>query len=217
MNHEPPTGDEAPSDAAIAEPSDAAIAAAVEALRRGEVVAVPTDTVYGLAVDPLQPGASARIFSAKRRPEALALPVLVASFAQASLLAAPASLERLVLLATAFWPGALTVVVQRAPGVELDLGGDSTTVGLRAPAHPAVRELCRIIGPLAVTSANLHGMEPCHEACEVRATWGDELTVIDGGRCDGRPSTVVAITGAAPVVLREGPVSAAEIEAVLAR
>jgi len=187
------------------------LAEAVRALAAGLVVAVPTDTVYGLAVDPTVGGATERLFAAKDRPREVAVAVLVADAAQATSVAAPLPdvARRLVVR---FWPGALTLVLARRPGFDLDLGGDPATVGVRCPAHDAVRELCRRVGPLAVTSANRHGEPTPALAQEVAAVVGDRVAlVLDGGACAGAPSTVVDCTGAQPVVLREGAISEREL------
>jgi L-threonylcarbamoyladenylate synthase len=185
-------------------------------LRSGGVVAVPTDTVYGLAVDPRVPGASRRVFDLKRRPDAVALPVLVHSVDQAIQLASADSARALEALASRFWPGALTVVVTRGNGVDLDLGGDPTTVGLRCPDRPELRALCELVGPLAVTSANVHGRVPCTTPGEVRACFGADVSVLEGGACAGVPSTVVLLVGGAVELRRPGPVTIEEIRAVLA-
>lgn len=197
------------------------LADAVAALAAGQVVVVPTDTVYGLAVSPTVAGATSRLFEVKQRPRDLRLPVLVAGVDQLDGLAACVPPDAIRLM-ECFWPGALTVVVDLAPGLDLDLGEDAAgrprTVGVRSPDHHVVQALCRAAGPLAVTSANLHGAPECRTAQEAAEMFGDEVAVIiDGGRCDGTPSTVVDCTGAVPVVLRPGPITEAEIEACLAR
>jgi tRNA threonylcarbamoyl adenosine modification protein (Sua5/YciO/YrdC/YwlC family) len=196
---------------------------ALAALSRGDVVAVPTDTVYGLAVDPRRPGASERIYAAKGRPDSLALPVLVSSVAEALELAAGGA-DELRALAAAFWPGPLTVVVPLREDAGLALGGDGATVGLRLPDHPMARELLVRSGPLAVTSANLHGQAPLTTAHDVRAVLGDRVAVVvDGGACTGAPSTVVRLSGARAVAaegaecLREGAIAFRSVRAVLAR
>ncbi|MFP5318551.1 MAG: L-threonylcarbamoyladenylate synthase [Acidimicrobiia bacterium] len=184
----------------------AALVAAAEALRAGLVVGIPTDTVYGLAVDPTVPGATDRLFEAKRRPRAVDLPVLVATPEQALLLATavPVAATRLM---DRFWPGPVTIVLPRAPEFTGDLGEDEATVGVRCPDHPVPRALCAEVGPLATTSANRHG-EPTHEtAAAVEDDLGDAVAVVlDGGRCTGSPSTVVDCTGVEPRLLREGRV-----------
>jgi len=185
---------------------------ALTALRAGDVVAVPTDTVYGLAVDPTRPGAADKVFALKARPESLDLPVLVASIEQAEALAGPAGLSATARrLATAFWPGALTIVVSRRPGLDWALGAHAETIGLRLPDHAVVRALCAEVGALATTSANLHGEAPCTDARSVVRAFGPEMVVVDGGRCAGAPSTVVSVLGDVPVCLREGAVRWADV------
>jgi len=189
---------------------------ALVALRAGQVIALPTDTVYGLAVDPRVEGATAELFRLKGRPDTLALPVLVGDVADAWLLGVPD--RRAVALAARHWPGALTIVVLRQPGVGLDLGGDPLTIGLRCSAHPLARRLLTAAGPLAVTSANELGGQPCRSAEEVRRAFGILLPVLDGGPSSGEPSTVVSLTGdgAGVDVVRQGSISIGEINEVLA-
>src|SRR5438067_644344 len=192
-------------------PREEALAEAARVLAGGLVVALPTDTVYGVAVDPTVAGALGRLFATKGRPREVAVAVLVADGAQATSVAAtlPDRARRLV---ARFWPGGLTVVVARRPGFDVDLGGDPATVGVRCPAHDAVRDLCRRVGPLAVTSANRHGEPTPATAHEVAAVVGDRVAlVLDGGECAGAPSTVVDCTGAPPALLREGAISWREI------
>lgn len=184
---------------------DDAVDAAAEALLRGEVVVLPTDTVYGIAVATSVPGATERLFAVKERPADVPLPVLVADEAQAREIAdvPPLAAE----LMAAHWPGALTIVLARRPGFDIDLGGrDSTTVGVRVPDHDVPRELARRVGPLATTSANRHGRPTPATAQEVQAELGVAL-VIDGGRCDGAPSTVVRVDGDSLDILRQGAVT----------
>ena len=175
----------------------------VAALRAGLVVGIPTDTVYGLAVDPWRPGATERLFAVKRRPHDVALPVLVADIEQArGLLGTLAPLaERLM---RAFWPGALTVVVPAPDDLGADLGGDGRSVGVRCPAHDLVRALAREAGPIAVTSANLHGAAPFSSASELAAGLDGVAVVLDGGPCAGEPSTVVSVRGDELALLRPG-------------
>ena len=191
-------------------------AGAAAALRQGRVVAVPTDTVYGLAVDPALSHATAALFALKGRPDAQALPVLVAGSDDARALAGPeawtAAVQR---LAAVLWPGALTLVVTRRAGLDWDLGGDPATIGLRVPAAASLLRLCRAVGPLATTSANRHGEPPCVTAEEVASCFGPELDVLDGGRRDSPPSTVVDVTGPVPTCLRQGAIAWEEIAAIL--
>ncbi|HET6793621.1 MAG TPA: L-threonylcarbamoyladenylate synthase [Acidimicrobiales bacterium] len=190
---------------AVGSPPDAgAIARAVAALRSGAVIGLPTDTVYGLGAHPGVPGAVEEVFRLKGRPPEVAMPVLVAGADQLEGIVAEVPPSAAALMA-AHWPGPLTVVLRRSPAFRADLGGEPTTVGVRAPDHPVVAALCRAAGPLAVTSANLHGRPPLPEAAEVARTFPTVL-VLDGGRCEGLPSTVVDCTGPEPVVLRQGEV-----------
>jgi L-threonylcarbamoyladenylate synthase len=184
---------------------------AASLLVAGMVVAIPTDTVYGLAVDPMQPGAVHQIFALKRRPLEVALPVLVGGWIQVEAVAGtlePAAQE----LADRFWPGPLTLVVPRARDFGADLGGPPEgrdTVGVRWPDHPVVRALCSAVGPLAVTSANRHGKPPATLAQEVISVFStdDRLSaVVGGGVCDGVPSTVVESLGADVWCLRKGAI-----------
>jgi len=175
-------------------PGAAQLARAAELLASGRVVGVPTDTVYGLAVDPRHESAVASLFALKGRPEAVALPVLIADPADAALLATVD--ERASALFARYWPGHLTVVLRRRPGAALHLGGDPDSIGLRCPAHLLTRKLIGLAGPLAVTSANRHGGAPARSAADVDALFGRALElVVDGGRCDGEPSTVVSLLG----------------------
>jgi tRNA threonylcarbamoyl adenosine modification protein (Sua5/YciO/YrdC/YwlC family) len=184
---------------------------AADLLAAGIVVAIPTDTVYGLAVDPSQPGAVDRVFALKKRPGAVALPVLVTGWGQVEMVAG--TLEGAAQgFADQYWPGPLTLVVPRRGRFRADLGGElaaSWTVGLRWPDHPVVQALCTAIGPLAVTSANRHAEPPATSAEDVIVafTGDDRLSaVLDGGVCDGAPSTVVECRGPVSRCLREGAI-----------
>ena len=184
------------------------LADAVPALEAGQVVAIPTDTVYGLAVDPTRPGATDALFALKARPATLDLPVLVASIEQADALAGPDGLSPAARrLANAFWPGALTIVVPRRAGLDWDLGAHSQTIGLRLPDHAVARTLCDEVGALATTSANVHGQPPCTDADAVLRALPSGVVVVDGGHCAGAPSTVVSLLADGPRCLRQGAVA----------
>jgi tRNA threonylcarbamoyl adenosine modification protein (Sua5/YciO/YrdC/YwlC family) len=185
-------------------PPEASLLAALEALAEGRIVGIPTDTVYGLAADPFRPGASDRLFEAKRRSRDVDLPVLVASVDQAMSLTTAVPGIAMTLMER-FWPGPLTLVLPRRPGLTADLGDDEATIGVRCPEHPVPLALCAKGGPMATTSANLHGQPTSQTAEEVVAVFGDAVPwVLDGGRRAGSPSTVVDCTGTEPRLLREG-------------
>jgi L-threonylcarbamoyladenylate synthase len=189
---------------------------AVKALSGGDIVGLPTDTVYGLAADPFHTGASDRLFRLKGRPRSVELPVLVSSEAQALALctAVPGAARRLM---QRFWPGPITLVLPRRPDLAADLGEDDATIGIRCPAHPVPLAVCEQIGPIATTSANRHQEPALTTAQQVAEVLGAELVlVLDAGTCDGLPSTVVDCTGEEPKVLREGGLSSAEIAAAVA-
>ena len=188
-----------------------AVEVAARALRSGQIVGIPTDTVYGLAVDPFNAAAAGRLFAAKRRPSDVGIAVLVAGEDQTGSLAPPLPPVASVLVER-FWPGALTLVVPRRPDVAVHIGAVQATVGLRCPDHAGVLALCQAAGPLATTSANLHGQPTLTTAASVADTFGDSVAVLlDGGTCAGSPSTVVDCTGTQARLLREGRIPWAEV------
>ncbi len=185
---------------------------AVGILRDGGLVAYPTDTVYGLAVLPTDEQAVRRLFEAKKRELDKAVPLLIASPGDLDGVAseAPKVARRLI---DAFWPGALTLVLQKAEGFRSLAVGD--TVAVRVPDHPVPRELARLLGaPITGTSANVSGGAETLSAEEVRVQLGDAVDlIIDGGRCSGgRPSTVVDCTSVTPRIVRAGAISREELE-----
>ena len=194
-------------------PPPTAVLQAVRALAQGLPIGVPTDTVYGLAVDPFRPGATDRIFAAKRRPREVSLPVLVSGVDQALSIATAVPDLALALMAR-YWPGPLTLVLPAKPGTGVDLGDDELTVGVRCPDHLVPNALAASVGPLATTSANPHGAPPMETAEAVATCFGDAVPVIlDGGICSGHPSTVVDCTGHDLKLLREGRIPWAELVA----
>jgi tRNA threonylcarbamoyl adenosine modification protein (Sua5/YciO/YrdC/YwlC family) len=193
-------------------PPQGAIATAVEALRDGDIIGIPTDTVYGLAADPWHSGAADRLFRVKGRPRSVELPVLVSGVGQALELATavPDCARRLM---ARFWPGALTLVLPRREDLSADLGEDDATIGLRCPNHPVPLALCRSLGPIATSSANRHGATPVTTAQALAAGLPGVALVLDAGVCDHPPSTVVDTTGELPKLLRAGSISWEEITA----
>lgn len=194
-------------------------AEAAQVLAAGGLAAIPTDTVYGIAVALDTPGGIERLFAAKNRPPDKAIALLLADAAQAAEIGViDGAAER---LAAAFWPGGLTLVVPRRTDTKLPaaLSGEALapgaipTVGLRVPAHDAPRALARALGPLPTTSANRTGEPEARDADEIERLLGDTVDVIvDGGPSAGGPSsTVVDCTGPRPVILRVGAIDAAAI------
>ena len=192
------------------------IADAVAAVRRGELIVFPTDTVYGIGAAPHDPTATARLFDAKRRPRDLTLPVLTATLDVAGTLARFD--ERAERLATALWPGPLTLVLPRAPvSLTWDLGGDAGTIGLRVPSHPLALAVLSAAGAVATTSANRSGAPPAGTCDEVYGVFGDLVAVY---LCQEEPlagtvSTVVDLTQPDARILRAGKVGAARIAQLL--
>jgi L-threonylcarbamoyladenylate synthase len=208
----------APIEPTNVQPADeAAITRAVELLRAGEVVAFPTETVYGLGADAASPEAVAKIFKLKGRPEAHPVIVHLADAAHLEAWARdiPAAARR---LASAFWPGPLTLVLKRAAGVLDAVTGGQDTVGLRVPSHPAARALLEAYGAgIAAPSANKFGRVSPTTAMHVFADFGLAVPlVLDGGACPvGIESTIVDLSGARPRLLRPGGVPLAGIEEAL--
>ncbi|MDQ4076198.1 MAG: L-threonylcarbamoyladenylate synthase [Chloroflexota bacterium] len=186
-----------------------ALAQALALLRQGEVVALPTDTVYGIASDSLNPDAIMRLYEVKERPPQKAIPLLLANERQMLDVTreAPDVVWDIVSL---YWPGALTVVLPAAPHLPAILTAGGDTVAVRLPDSRVVRVLAEGLGrPLAVTSANLSGQDNCRTAEAVFAAIGTRLPLIlDGGATPGeQPSTVLDLTTSPPRILREGPVT----------
>ena len=196
-----------------------AIATAVNALAAGRLVGLPTETVYGLAADAGQDAAVRAIYAAKGRPADHPLIVHLASADSVGAFAAevPDFAQRLI---DAFWPGPLTLILPRRPGVAEAAAAGHATIGLRCPAHPVAHALlaaaaARGIAGLAAPSANRFGRISPTTSAHVAAEFGDELLVLDGGACDvGIESTIIDCTRGAPVLLRPGQLPRARIEQV---
>jgi L-threonylcarbamoyladenylate synthase len=192
-------------------------AEAIIVLQGGGVVAVPTDTVYGIAVALDTPGGIERLFRIKRRPPDRGIVLLLNAASQAASIGVigPAASA----LADACWPGGLTVVVAQRPDVTLPavLTGGRPTIGLRVPDHDAPRALAAAVGPLPTTSANVSGLPEARDAVEILAQLGDEIDLIlDAGPArGGLPSTVVDCSRERPLILRDGAVPVARIATIL--
>ncbi|MFI8103540.1 L-threonylcarbamoyladenylate synthase [Streptomyces sp. NPDC086023] len=189
---------------------------AASAVRRGELVVLPTDTLYGIGADAFSSDAVADLLRAKGRGRNMPTPVLIGS---------PNTLHGLVTdfseqaweLVDAFWPGALTLVARHQPSLQWDLGETGGTVAVRMPLHPVAIELLTEVGPMAVSSANLSG-HPAPEDCDAaREMLGDSVSVyLDGGPTPGiEPSSIVDVTGKVPVLLREGALTAQQLREVV--
>jgi tRNA threonylcarbamoyl adenosine modification protein (Sua5/YciO/YrdC/YwlC family) len=193
----------------MAEPTERPVGLdlAVDAVRRGELVVLPTDTVYGIGTDPFSPSAIAQLLAAKGRGRDMPVPVLVG---------APRTLDGIATgltqtardLVEAFWPGGLTLVATAQPSLRWDLGDTGGTVAVRMPLHPVALELLRATGPMGVSSANLSGRPApatCDEAVE---QLGESVSIyLDGGPSgDPLASTIVDVTGVVPRVQRLGAI-----------
>ena len=193
-----------------------AIASAAAAVKSGRLVVLPTDTVYGLGADAFDASAVAALLEAKGRGRDMPVGVLVGSWhtIEGLVYAVPESARELI---RAFWPGALSLVVQQAPSLQWDLGDARGTVMVRMPLQPVAIELLRQTGPMAVSSANVSGRPAANTAQEAQDQLGDLVDVyLDGGRAQQQAaSTILDLTGPEPRILREGPVGADAIAKVL--
>lgn len=192
------------------------IASAVEAIQRGQLVVLPTDTLYGIGADAFSRPAVAALLAAKGRGRDMPVPVLVGSWTTIDGLVSSVSTQLRELI-EAFWPGALTIVVPHAPSLSWDLGDTGGTVALRMPLHPVALELLQEVGPMAVSSANRSGFAPAATATEARRQLGDAVSVyLDAGPvADPLASTIVDLSGPAPTVRRVGAVSVDALREVL--
>ena len=189
---------------------------AIEIVRGGGVIAVPTDTVYGVAANALDADAVRRVFALKGRADTSPSPLLVADADDLFRYAVEVS-DDAAALARAFWPGGLTIVARRAERVPAIVTGGLDTVGLRVPDHPIPRALSAALGvPITGTSANESGTPPLTSATDVATALGDGLDLVfDGGKLPpSEPSTVIAATTTPARILREGAVGRAELERV---
>ncbi|MEH0844318.1 L-threonylcarbamoyladenylate synthase [Micromonospora sp. CPCC 205711] len=185
---------------------DRGIAAAIEAVKNGELVVLPTDTVYGIGADAFTPYAVKALGDAKGGSRQ-APPVLIGSrhTLDGLVFSLPRAARELV---EAFWPGALTIVVEHSPSLQWDLGDSSGTVAVRMPLHPVALEVLRETGPMAVASANRTGQPAALTAEEARDQLGYSVRAyLEAGPCpDPVPSTIVDLTGEVPRVLRLGAI-----------
>ncbi|HEV8173145.1 MAG TPA: L-threonylcarbamoyladenylate synthase [Actinoplanes sp.] len=186
---------------------DRGIAAAVEAVKSGELVVLPTDTVYGIGADAFTPHAITALHNARGADRRVPPPVLVGS--RHTLDGLVYSLPKAAReLADAFWPGALTIMVEHSPSLQWDLGDTGGVVGVRMPMHPVALEVLREVGPMAVTTANRVGQPAPLTAEQARdqLEYSVRIYLEAGAAVDPAPSTIVDVTGDAPRVLRDGAV-----------
>jgi L-threonylcarbamoyladenylate synthase len=202
-------------DCALPESRIAGLTAAAAAVRAGQLVVLPTDTVYGLGCDAFSSTAVQGLLGAKGRGRNMPVPVLVGSWSTVDGLVLGVQ-ERVRTLIQAFWPGGLSLVLPHAPSLAWDLGDTRGTVSLRMPLHPVALELLREVGPMAVSSANRTGLPPAATVEQAREQLGERVPVyLDGGVAGEVASTIIDLTSDEPVVLREGAVSAAQLAEVL--
>ncbi len=200
----------------VQEQSVVGVVQAVAALQRGELVVLPTDTVYGLAADAFSPAAVELLLAAKGRGRDMPVPVLVGAHRGLDGLAdgvTPVMRE----LVRAFWPGPLTLIVPAAPSLAWDLGETRGTVAVRMPQHPVALEVLETTGPLAVSSANRTGQPPPTTAEEAKAQLGDAVAVyLEAGPTRAAvASTIIDLTGDRPQVRRAGALSRDDLRSLL--
>ena len=193
----------------------AGIEAAVTAARAGELIVLPTDTVYGIGADAFTPAAVTTMLAAKGRGRNMPPPVLVGTARAAAALVDDLGAFGQDLI-DEFWPGALTLVFRASPTLLWDLGDTKGTVALRMPLHSVALDVLKQTGPLAVSSANRHGQASAISADEAEQQLGEAVSIyLDGGPCtDNIPSTILDLTGTIPRVLRSGAISVDRLRAV---
>ena len=193
----------------------AGVDAAVTAARAGELIVLPTDTVYGIGADAFIPAAVTTMLAAKGRGRNMPPPVLVGTARAAAALVDDLGAFGQDLI-DEFWPGALTLVFRASPTLLWDLGDTKGTVALRMPLHSVALDVLKQTGPLAVSSANRHGQPSAINADEAEQQLGEAVSIyLDGGPCaDNVPSTILDLTGPTPKVLRVGAISVDRLRAV---
>lgn len=194
----------------------AGLQAATAAARRGALVVMPTDTMYGIGADAFTPHAVRALLAAKGRQPDTPVPVMVGSWSTIDGLALDVT-PTMRTLVEAFWPGGLSLVVRQAPSLAWDLGDTGGTIMVRMPLHPVALDVLREVGPMAVSSANVVGRQPPATAAEAKEQLGMDVAVyLDGGSTPaGVASTIVDLTDETPRVLREGAVTVAELQRIV--
>ena len=198
-------------------PQRDALQEAAKWIRIGGLVALPTDTLYGLAADPFSANAVARLCAVKGRAEGRALPLIAADADQIAARLGPLS-PAAARLASKFWPGPLTLLIPAPLALAPGVTGGTRHVGVRVPAHDIARAICRAAdGPVTATSANRSGQPATADPDEVERVLGDDIDLLidTGPTRGGPPSTIVDVNGAAPRLVRAGAVSWEDIQAWL--
>jgi L-threonylcarbamoyladenylate synthase len=195
-------------DCADTQQREDGLVAATSVVQEGQLVVLPTDTVYGIGADAFTASAVTALLTAKGRGRNMPPPVLVGSVRAAAALTeslGPYGQD----LIDEFWPGPLTLVFRASPTLRWDLGDTLGTVAVRMPLHPVALDLLRRTGPMAVSSANLHGLSAATSVDEAQQQLGESVAVyLDGGPCaDNVPSTILDLTGTVPRMLRAGAIS----------
>ncbi|MBE1566224.1 L-threonylcarbamoyladenylate synthase [Nonomuraea africana] len=203
-------------DCADAEQRAAGLTDAASAVRKGELVVLPTDTVYGIGADAFTPSAVTALLEAKGRGRDMPPPVLVGTVRAANALVedlGPYGQD----LIDAFWPGPLTLVCKANRSLSWDLGDTKGTVAVRMPLHPVALDLLKETGPMAVSSANRSGAPAATTAQNAEEQLGDAIAVyLDGGPCaDDTPSSILDLTTAVPRLLRKGAISVEKLRGIV--
>jgi tRNA threonylcarbamoyl adenosine modification protein (Sua5/YciO/YrdC/YwlC family) len=203
-------------DCRVADVRADAIASAAQSVSSGELVVLPTDTVYGLGANAFDAAAVGDLLRVKGRGRNVPVPVLVGSWTTIDGLVTEVDARTRELI-EAFWPGGLTLVVRHAPSLDWDLGDAQGTVAVRMPLHPVAIELLEKTGPMAVSSANRHGQPPATTATQAQEQLGDDVAVYleDGPAPGGVASTIVDVTSSRPRVLRLGALDLDALRAVV--
>jgi L-threonylcarbamoyladenylate synthase len=200
------------------QPSEDIVTRAAAAIRRGAIVAVPTDALYALVADPLNLNTVTRVYQAKGREPQRSLPLIVSDLMMAEDMASELS-DRFYFLARRFWPGPLTLIVPASAKVPLKVTGNTGRLAMRQSESPIVNKLIETLGrPLICTSANISGQPTCHNGIEVFGNMDGRVDlVLDGGLCVGSGATTVDVTEPWWKVIKQGSISEKEIAEALKR
>ncbi len=181
----------------------------VDAIKTGEVVCLPTDTVYGFGVNPFEKGNLKKLFKVKNRPSDLAVVLFVSEISELDIFTKNIS-ERVAKVLNRFWPGPFTAVLEMNSSVGVEFGSKDGSIGLRCPDLDVILKLLKVTGPLAVTSANIHGSPPLTSAREVEVYFPG-IPTLDGGTRVSKPSSVVDLRSERPILLREGLIGISDV------